>query len=135
MKMRELFPSKYLRSADLDGETRIVVVDHVEYDDLTNNGRTEKKAVLHFQGSGTKPFVCNKTNSLVMVELSGSDDADDWAGTRIALSPTMVPFKGKPTQSIRVGYAPKEDKMIFTGKSKVKTKNGDRHPLDDNIDI
>jgi len=106
MKMTELFPSKYLRSSDLNGKSRIAVVDHVTYEEFKNDGRAETKAVLHFKGNGTKPLVANKTNCLLMVSLAGSDDADDWSGTRITLAPCMVSFKGKVTESIRVDSAP-----------------------------
>jgi hypothetical protein len=106
MKMTELFPSKYLRSSDLNGKSRIAVVDHVTYEAFQNDGRTETKAVLHFRGNGTKPFVVNKTNYMLLVSIAGSDDADDWAGTRITLAPCMVSFKGKVTESIRVDSAP-----------------------------
>jgi CO/xanthine dehydrogenase Mo-binding subunit len=81
MKMTELFPSKYLRSSDLSGRSRIAIVDRVTYEAFQNDGRTETKAVLHFKGNGTKPLVANKTNCLAMVSLAGSDDADDWSGT------------------------------------------------------
>jgi hypothetical protein len=40
-----------------------------------------------------------------MRRLAGSDDADDWAGTRITLAPCLVSFKGKVTESIRVDAA------------------------------
>ena len=106
MKMTELFPSKYLRSSDLNGKSRIAIVDHVTYEAFQNDGRTETKAVLHFKGNGTKPLVANKTNCLAMVSLAGSDDADDWSGTRITLAPCLVSFKGKVTESIRVDSAP-----------------------------
>jgi hypothetical protein len=106
MKMTELFPSKYLRSSDLSGKSRIAIIDHVAYEEFKNDGRTETKAVLHFKGNATKPLVCNKTNCLVMVSIAGSDNADDWAGSRITLAPTMVSFKGKVTESIRVDSAP-----------------------------
>jgi hypothetical protein len=136
MKLSDLFPSKYLRAADLDGETKIVVVDRVEYETFKNDGKEETKAVLHFRGNGTKPFIASKTNSLVMAELSGSDDTDDWAGTRIALSPTVVSFKGKATQSVRVGYAPKDYASIVTGKAKSKPKPAETKPdFDDEITI
>jgi hypothetical protein len=138
MKLDQLFPSKYLRSADLGGETKIVVVDRVETETFKNDGKEEKKAVLHFRGGGLKPFITNKTNSLVMAELSGSDDTDDWAGTRIALSPTVVSFKGKATQSVRVGYAPKDDKSIVTGakaKAKPEAKPEVKPDFDDEIAI
>ena len=114
----------------------IVVVDRVECETFKNDGKEEKKAVLYFRGSGTKPFVANKTNSGVMAELSGSDDTDDWAGTRIALSPTVVSFKGKATQSIRIGFAPKEDNSIVTGaKAKAKAKPEVKPDFDDEIAI
>ena len=50
MKMNELFPSKYLRSSDLGGKSRIAIVDRVTYEAFQNDGRTETKAVLHFKG-------------------------------------------------------------------------------------
>src|SRR5262249_25114106 len=69
VKMQELFPSRYLRAADLQGNPRTVVINHVTHEDFKDDGITVKKTILHFNGSGTAPVVVNKTNWKMLVGL------------------------------------------------------------------
>src|SRR5215469_5611435 len=43
VKMQDLFPSKYLRAADLQGQSRTVIIDHVTHDDFKDDGVSVKK--------------------------------------------------------------------------------------------
>src|SRR5262249_29537554 len=94
MKMNDLFPSKYLRAADLQGKPRTVVIDHVSHEIFKDDGVSVTKTILHFKGSGTAPVVVNKTNWKMLVALTGADDDEDWAGTAIELRPEKVSSKG-----------------------------------------
>jgi len=109
MKMTDLFPSKYLRAADLQGRSRVVTIDHVTHEDFKDDGVTVKKTVVHFKrnGTGTAPLVVNKTNWKMLVAITGAEDDDDWAGYRIELRSEKVNSPGgRIVDSIRVHEAP-----------------------------
>jgi hypothetical protein len=110
MKLQDLFPSKYLRAADIQGKPRVVVIDHVTHEDFKDDGANVKKTVLHFRGNGTAPVVLNKTNWKMLVAITGEDDDENWAGTSIELRSEKVNAPGgKIVDSIRVHEAPPED--------------------------
>jgi hypothetical protein len=106
MKMTDLFPSKYLRAADLQGKPRTVVINHVTHEEFKDDGMPVKKTILHFSGNGTAPVVVNKTNWKMLVAITGADDDEDWAGTAIELRSEKVSSKGgKIVDSIRIHEA------------------------------
>jgi len=94
MRASQLFPSNYLRAADLDGDT-IVTIQRITQEDF--NG--EQKPILLLQDS--KGLVLNKTNSNTIAQLHG-DEIDGWSDKRITLFPTTVPFRGDLVPAIRV---------------------------------
>ena len=51
MKMQDLFPSKYLRAADLQGKPRTVTIERVTHETFKDDGEDVTKAVLHFSDS------------------------------------------------------------------------------------
>src|SRR6516162_9323975 len=51
MKMKDLFPSKYLRAADLEGP-RVETIDKVTHEDFKDDGVNVKKTVIHFRKNG-----------------------------------------------------------------------------------
>jgi len=106
--MNDLFPSKYLRAADLD-KPRIVTIDHITHEDFKDDGVIVKKTIVHFKrnGAATSPLVCNKTNWRMLAEITGSDDDDGWPGHRIELRSEKVRgLKGTLVDSVRVYPAP-----------------------------
>jgi hypothetical protein len=98
MKRSELFPSRFLRHADLQGRPQIVIIKDVTLEDVGDDSK--QKPVIRFRGK-EKGFVCNATNYDVIADAYG-DETDDWAGQPIELYPTRVPFKGQLTDAIRV---------------------------------
>jgi len=115
MKMSELFPSKYLRAADLQGKSRIVTIDHVEHEEFKDDGAVVKKTVIYFKrnGTNTQPMVCNKTNWKMIVAITGAEDDEDWAGARLELRSEKVNSPGgRIVDSIRVHEAPKPKKAL-----------------------
>ena len=98
MKRSELFPSRFLRHADLQGRPQTVIIKDVTLEDVGDDGK--QKPVIYFRGK-EKGFVCNATNYDVIADAYG-DETDDWAGQPIELYPTRVPFKGQLTDAIRV---------------------------------
>ena len=99
MQISKLFPSKFLRAADLDGHEIECAIHEIRVEDLTGDGR-ERKPVLYFEGKD-KGLVLNKTNSMIIAGRYG-DDTDGWQGKPVILYGTETQFQGKLVPCIRV---------------------------------
>lgn len=97
MKSTDIFPSKYLRAADLNGQEPIVTIDRVDMETLGD----ERKPVVYFRNKD-KGLVLNKTNFNAIEEISGKDDTDLWSGTKVKLFTAKVEFQGKRVPAIRI---------------------------------
>ena len=101
MNINEVFPSKYLKSADIKGRPPLsVVIREVTLEEMAEG---EHKPVLYFQGK-QKGVVLNKTNS-AMIAHTHSPETDNWIGKTILLRSEPVSFGGKIVDSIRVACA------------------------------
>ena len=98
MKRSELFPSRFLRCADLQGRPQTVTITEVNLEDVGDDGK--QKPVIYFRGK-VKGLVCNATNFDVIADAVG-DETDDWVNLPIEIYPTKVNFKGQLTDAIRV---------------------------------
>jgi len=96
MRIRDLFPSRYLKAEDLGAREVEVEITAVKVEDVNN----ETKAVLYSNGS-KKGLVLNKTNADVIAYSLG-DDSDLWIGKKIVLFPTRTQFQGKLVPCVRV---------------------------------
>ena len=105
MKMTDLFPSKYLKAADLRGQPRVVTIKKVEHVVFKDDGTDVLKAVLHFEEKDTRAVVVNKSNFAMLTEICGSDDDADWPDNKIELRCEKVRFKAGLVDSIRI-YPP-----------------------------
>lgn len=103
MKMKELYPSKYLKADDVDevgGEAR-ALIKSVRLEELQDTeGGKEDKPVLHFANL-PKGMVLNKTNADRIAAVYG-DESDDWRGKEIILYTEPVTAFGKTANAIRV---------------------------------
>ncbi len=99
-----MFPSKYLKAADLEGKDVTVTIAAVKKDTLKMKDQTEKVGyIVSFEGTKTgKMFVLNKTNANVIAAVLGEKRARLWAGKRITLYPTTCMSFGKRVDCIRV---------------------------------
>ncbi len=100
-KLSDIFPSRFLSAADLQGQEVIATIDRVEIEKFEDDAQ---KPIVYFQGK-TKGLVCNKTNAK-SIELIAGDDTDNWPGAAIILFPMMVDFKGQVVEAIRVRRPP-----------------------------
>lgn len=76
---------------------------------IKSGPNAEEKAaiIVHFEESGLKPLVCNKTNAASIVALVGGDplvasDTDNWVGQKITMFPSMAQSFGKMTECVRI---------------------------------
>ncbi len=100
-KLSDIFPSRFLSAADLQGREAIATIDRVEIEKFDDDAQ---KPVVYFEGK-TKGLVCNKTNAKSIALIAG-DDTDNWPGKAIVLFSMMVDFKGQVVEAIRVRRPP-----------------------------
>jgi hypothetical protein len=96
VKIFDAFPSKFVKSSDLQGREQIVTIREVKLENL----RGGKRPVLYFERR-SKGFVINKTNARAIAAMY-SEETDAWVGKQMTLYPTMVEFQGKMVESIRI---------------------------------
>ncbi|WP_428938858.1 hypothetical protein [Fontivita pretiosa] len=98
MNIKQAFPSKFLKAADLDGD-RVLTIRSVAIEDVGTD-RTEEKPVVSFQEIEQR-LVLNRTNADTIADLYGAD-TDEWAGRQIILTPSETDFAGKRVPCIRI---------------------------------
>lgn len=100
MKASDLYPSRYLSSADvlaLGGS----IVDHIEYvttEEMQNENSKETKPVIFFRSN--KPMVMNRTNFDFLAERLG-DDTDTWGGAKVQVIVEKVRFGNELKNGLR----------------------------------
>lgn len=97
-----LFPSNYLRGAEIKGKLVTVTIDRLEprHELKDSNGKSSFKPVLYFKNA-TKGLVLNKTNAMVIASLHGSA-IEDWYGKDISLTTEHGIWFGKAADAVRV---------------------------------
>ena len=95
--INDLFPSKFLKSADIKGYEPTVVIADVRVEEV---GKDEHKPAMYFQGK-EKGMVLNRTNADVISEMYGPN-TDDWMGREITLFVTRVQGPNGMTDGLRV---------------------------------
>jgi hypothetical protein len=130
MRISKIFPSKYVKAADLEGRTITLTISKVTMDEmLTHDNKKVKKPVVWFERA-TKGFVINLTNALIIGNLYG-DETDNWAGCRISLYPTKVRAFGEMQDCIRVREEiPASPRSVATAPQVEETTG-----LDDDEDV
>jgi hypothetical protein len=102
MTRDEVFPSKYLKAADLKGKPHVVTIESAPYETLKNLDGTEtQKIVLYFKNA-EKTLPLNATNFDAVCDATGCPDTEDWPGQRIELYPTRTTMGGKAVDCIRI---------------------------------
>ena len=96
MNINDVFPSKFLKAADIGGSTPTVTIDQVKMEDIGE----DRRAVVYFVGKD-KGVVLNKTNSSNIADAYGPD-TDDWIGKTVTLFTAWVDFQGKSVEAIRI---------------------------------
>ena len=97
MNIDDVFPSNFLKAADLQGQTPTVTIDRIEMQDIGD----DRKAVIYFQGK-QKGVVLNKTNATNISERHGKETGN-WIGKKVTLYRTTCnAFGDKNRPCIRV---------------------------------
>jgi hypothetical protein len=101
MKRDEIFQSKFLKTADLNGKPRTVTIERAPFETLKNpEGKEQGKTVLYFFGS-KKALPLNMVNWDSVADICG-DDTEEWPGHRIEIYPTTTTLGTKTVDCIRI---------------------------------
>lgn len=95
MNVSEMYPSAYLRAADIARGGQTLVIQRLLNEKLGD----EMKWVLYFQKE-QRGLVLNKTNASAIEEKLGATDA--WINKSVTLTVQKVSFQGKLVDGIRV---------------------------------
>jgi len=128
MRIDAAFPSKYLKSADLNGRTAVVKIANVRMEEVEKG---KEKPILYFVGKD-KGMVLNKANSATITMLYGPE-TDDWTGSPLELFVALVDFQGKQTEAIRVRAPRPQGQPRPAPVREPEPAYADRPDLDDDI--
>src|SRR5262249_26633317 len=81
MRTRDLYPSKFLQSADAKAKQIVATISSLEVELVGQGQDQKKKPVLHLEGQ--KPMVLNRTNCETLEDAFG--DSNDWPGHKIKI--------------------------------------------------
>ena len=96
MKGSDIFPSKYIKAADLQGRDVTVTISNAEMEKLGD----DTKLVVRFKGKD-KAMVFNRTNFDRVSFLYG-DETDDWIGKSVTITTEFAQFNGKTGPALRI---------------------------------
>lgn len=106
--MRNAFPSRYLRAADLpSGRDVVVNISHVEWETLRDGEKP--KPVLYFRNK-EKGLVLNTTNNETCMDMYGPQ-SEDWVDKPVTLFTTRVKFEGRNVDAIRIKFIQPQSKQ------------------------
>jgi hypothetical protein len=118
-KRDEVFPSKYLKAADLNGKPISLTIAAATLETLkTLDGKEQSKTVLSFKGA-KKTMPLNVTNWDAVALVTGEGDSDNWPGHAIELYPTTTSMGGKSMDCIRI-RAPAQRELRAPAKPEPK---------------
>jgi len=98
MQISTAFPSRYIKSHDLDDQEIKVTINTVTMEQVGMGG--DQQPVVYFRG-WQKGMVLNKTNGRKIASLFG-DDTDKWKGNEIILYAAQTQFQGEQMMGLRV---------------------------------
>ena len=97
--------SNFLTKEDVTPDV-LVTVSHLAMGDIEADGKTERRAILHFHGDGLKPMVLNQTNKELLKVATGEVTAGGIKNKKIVLfNDVTIMFQGKMTGGIRIRAA------------------------------
>lgn len=116
----EYFPSKFLKAEDIKSDLTLTIKG-LEEEPV---GKDDTKPVMRFTEI-EKGFVMNKTNSLTITDLLGTDRPAEWMGKKITLFKTSVPFGNEMKPAIRVKAAGESPAVNDSPDKTIKGEAGD----------
>ena len=97
-------------TSDLDAGPLLATIKKVTHENLGSKEQPEIKPVAVFEDDDhVKAVVLNLTRCEAIAEIAGSEDIDNWPGTRIQLVKGSTRYQGKKCGCIDIAAPPAED--------------------------
>jgi hypothetical protein len=103
-----VYPTEYVKAADLRGKDVTVVIDKLTWENLVMaGGKRDRKVAIHLRNTAGKPlgkkWIAGKTVLKQIAQAVGSNDIGTWANQRVTMYPTTCKGKaGEVMDCIRV---------------------------------
>jgi hypothetical protein len=134
MKLNDIYPSNYLKAADIGDNPMVLTIENVTLEELQDGSR---KPCLFFQEQD-KGLILNKTNANTIAAVYG-DDTDEWQGARVQLVSVPVDFQGRTVDAIRVRAKAQKQSPVRSGAASYgeakgrPMQSGNRPEIDDDL--
>ena len=100
MKIDMMFPSKYLKASDAEGNPTYTI-RAVSVESMKNRDDQDESKPVIFFNEVEKGMVLNRTNAKTIANMYG-DDTDNWIGERVTLTSVDVDAFGQTQKALRV---------------------------------
>lgn len=108
MDINQLFPSKYLKGADLKAPATVTIAA-VKAESMYKPGEGNvTKFVLYVQ-NGSKGVVLTRPLAMGIAQALAEPDTDNWPGRRVVLYPVPMTVAGSPCVAIRARAAANQE--------------------------
>lgn len=102
-----LYPTEYIKAADLRGKDVTVTIDRAEWENLIMaGGKRDRKVVIHMRNKAgvvlPRRWVVGKTVLRQIANATGNTDVGAWSGQRVTMYPTTCKVQGEERECIRV---------------------------------
>jgi hypothetical protein len=99
MNLNDLFPSAFLKAADLQGKEPVVTIAKVER--VPMGRKRELVAVLYFKGKD-RGLKLNVTLARAIAAIAGTEEVERWTGIAVQLFATTETFNKQTFPVVRV---------------------------------
>lgn len=100
MNVNDMFPSKYLKGLDLQGQITVTIAG-VKVEKMYKPGEGQSDAYVLICEKATKGVILTKTLAHQIAVICGSMVTDDWKGKRVTLYPEPMTVAGRDVVAIR----------------------------------
>lgn len=104
MDINQLFPSKYLKGADLKAPTTVTIAA-VKPESMYKPGEGNVTKYVLYVVNGSKGVVLSRPLALQIAQALGEPDTDNWPGRRVVLFPVPMTVAGAACVAIRARAA------------------------------
>lgn len=100
MNVNDMFPSKYLKGVDLQGQITVTIAG-VKIEKVYKPGEGQTDIYVLMCEKATKGVILTKPLAKQIAVICGSLNTDDWKGKRVTLYPEPMTVAGQDCTAIR----------------------------------
>ncbi|MBN2548826.1 MAG: hypothetical protein JXB15_06700 [Anaerolineales bacterium] len=104
MKVKDMFPSKFVKGDDLKGPT-VVTIARVVAEEMYKPGVGQVTGYVLYTQEGKKGIVLSRVLAGQIAQALKTEETEEWSGKRITLYPHPLTVAGVPRVAIRARAA------------------------------